>query len=54
MPMFIEHTNTLITDPKRIANTFNDHFANIGTDLASNICAYGNNEIYKQYLFTQT
>ena len=31
--MFIEHTNTLITDPSRIANTFNDYFANIGTDL---------------------
>ena len=24
LAMFIEHNNTLITDPKRIANTFND------------------------------
>ena len=36
--MFIEHNNTLITDPNRIANTFNDYFANIGTDLVSNKC----------------
>ena len=48
--MFIEHNNTLITDPNRIANTFSDYFANIGTDLASNIGADGNNEMYKQYL----
>ena len=52
--MFIEHNNTLITDPKRIANTFNDYFANIGSDLASNICADGNNEMYKRYLLTQS
>ena len=45
LPMFIEHNNTLITDPNRIANTFNDYFANIGSHLASNICADGNNEI---------
>ena len=36
--MFIEDNNTLITDPNRISNTFNDYFANIGSDLASNIC----------------
>ena len=30
--MFIEHNNTLITDPNRIVNTFNDYYANIGTD----------------------
>ena len=54
LPMFIVHNNTLITDPNRIANTFNDYFANIGSDLASNICAYGNNEMYKQYLLTQS
>ena len=52
--MFIEHNNTLITDPNRISNTFNDYFANIGSDLASNICTYGNNEMYKQYLLTQS
>ena len=40
--LFIEHNNTLITDPNRIANTFNDYFANIGSDSASNICADGN------------
>ena len=44
--MFIEHNNTLITDPTRIANTFNRYFANIGCNLASNICADGNNEMY--------
>ena len=43
--MFIGHNNTLITDPNRIANTFNDYFVNIGSHLASNICADGNNEI---------
>ena len=52
--MFIEHNNTLITDPNRISNTFKDYFANIGSDLASNICADGNNEMYKQYLLTQS
>ena len=51
--MFIEHNNTLITDPNRIANTFNDYSANIGFDLASNICADGNNEMYKRYLLSQ-
>ena len=51
--MFIEHKNTLFTDPNRIANTFNDYLANIGSDLASNICADGRNEIDKQYLLTQ-
>ena len=52
--MSIEHNNTLITDPNSIANTFNDYFANIGSDLASNICADGNNEMYQQYLRTQS
>ena len=54
MPMFIEHNNILITDLNRIANTFNDYFANIGSDLASNICADGNNEMYKQNFLTQS
>ena len=54
LPMFIEHTNTLITDPNRIANTFNDYFANIGSDLASTIGVDGNNEMYKQCLLTQS
>ena len=35
--MSIEHNNTLITDPIKIANIFNDYFANIGTDLVTNI-----------------
>ena len=47
LPMFIEHNNTLITDPNSIENTFND-------ELASNICADGNNEMYKQYFLTQS
>ena len=49
----IEHNNTLITDPNKIANTFNDYFTNIGTNFAENICQYGNNEMYQQYLQTQ-
>ena len=52
--MFIEHNNTLITDSNRIANKFNDYFANIGYDLASHICADGNNEMHKRYLLTQS
>ena len=52
--MFIEHTNTLNTDPNRIANTFKDYLANIGFALLSNICACGNNEMYKQYLLPQS
>ena len=54
LPMFIEHNNTLITDPNRIANTFNDYFANSGFELASNICAARNNEMYKQYLLPKS
>ena len=54
LPISIEHNNTLITDPNKIANTFNDYFANIGTDLAENICEYGNNEMYQQYLQTSS
>ena len=54
LPMFIEHNNTLMTDPNRIANTFDNYFANIGSDIASNICADENNEMYKQYLLTQS
>ena len=54
LQMFIEHNNTLTTDPNRIANTFNDYFANSGSNLASNKCADGNNEMYKQYLLTQS
>ena len=52
--MSIEHNTILITDLKTIANTFNDYFANIGTYLAANICEYGNNEMYQQYLQTQS
>ena len=51
--MSIEHNNTLITGPNKIAITFNDYFANIGTALAA-LCEYGNNEMYKQYLRTQS
>ena len=50
LPMFIVHNNTL----NRIANIFNDYFTNIRSDLASNICADGNNEMDKQYLLTQS
>ena len=53
LPISIEHNNTLITDPNKIANTFNDYFSNIGRDLAANICEYGDNEMYQQYLQTQ-
>ena len=49
-----ENNNYNTFYPNRISNTFNDYFANIGSDLASNICADGNNEMYKQYLLTQS
>ena len=54
LPISIEHNNTLITDPNKILNTFKDYFANIGTNLAENICEYVNNEMYQQYLQTQS
>ena len=55
LPISIEHNNTLIsTDPNKIANTFNYYFANIGTNFAENICQYGNNKMYQQYLQTQS
>ena len=50
----IDHNNTLFTDPNIKSNTINGYFANVGSDLASNICADGNNEMYKQYLLTQS
>ena len=53
-PISIEHNHILITDPKIVSNTFNDYFVNIGTDLVENICEYGNNERYQQYLQTQS
>ena len=37
LPISIEHNNTLITDPNKIANTFNDYFVNIGTNLVENV-----------------
>ena len=36
--IFIEH-NFTITDPNRLANTFNDYFVNMRSDIASNIGA---------------
>ena len=53
-PISNKHNNTLITDPKKVANTFNEYFVNIGTDLVENICEYGNNEMYQHYLQTQS
>ena len=50
----IEHSNTLITDLNKITNTCKRLFANIGTNLEENICEYGNNEMYQQYLQTQS
>ena len=38
--MNITETWRVITDPIKIANTFNDYLANIGTDLSANICEY--------------
>ena len=54
LPISIEHNNTSVTDPNTIATTFNDYFDNIATGLAENICEYGNNEMYQQYLQTQS
>ena len=54
LPISIEHNNTLITDPNKIANTFNYYFANMETDIAENICEYGNNEMYQQYFQMQS
>ena len=51
LPMFVEHNTTFTTYLNRIANT--DYFANIRSDLASNICADGKNEMYKHDLLTQ-
>ena len=46
LPISIEHNNTLISDPNKIAN--------IGTHLAENICEHDNNEMYQQCLQTQS
>ena len=54
LPLSIEHNNTLITEPNKTVNTFNDYFANIGKKLSENICEYVNNEMYQQYLQTQS
>ena len=38
-----------MTNPEKIANTFNNYFVNIGTNLASTI---SNDQTYTQYLQT--
>ena len=40
-----------MTNPEKIANTFNNYFANIGTNLASAI-SNDHTETYTQYLQT--
>ena len=45
-PNSFTHNNSDITNPEMIANTFNDYFVNIGTNLASTIP-------YTQTQFTQ-
>ena len=40
-----------MTNPEKIANTFNNYFANIGTNLASTI-SNDQTETYTQYLQT--
>ena len=42
-----------MTNPEKIANTFNNYFANIGTNLASTI-SNDQTETYTQYLQTQS
>ena len=40
--------NTLITDPKKIANTFNNHFSSVGSSLQNKIYHHGKD--FKHYL----
>ena len=42
-----------MTNPDKIANTFNNYFANIGTNLASTI-SNDQTETYTQYLQTSS
>ena len=42
-PSSLLSNGNLITDPKQVANTFNDYFSSIGTSLQKNIHHYGKN-----------
>ena len=46
---YIVDNEKKMTNPEKIANTFNNYFANIGTNLASTL---SNDQTYTQYLQT--
>ena len=49
LPTYIVDNEKKMTNPEKIANTFNNYFANIGTNLASTI-SNDQTETYTQYL----
>ena len=51
LPTYIVDNEKKMTNPEKIANTFNNYFANIGTNLASTI-SNDQTETYTQYLQT--
>ena len=51
LPTYIVDNEKKMINPEKITNTFNNYFANIGTNLASTICN-DQTETYTQYLQT--
>ena len=53
LPTYIVDNEKKMTNPEKIANTFNNYFANIGTNFASTK-SNDQTETYTQYLQTQS
>ncbi len=53
-PTSFLHNGRTLSDPTDIANTFNDFFVNIGSNLASNIDLTNINGTFQQYLHNPT
>ena len=52
LPTYVQHNNTIVSNPTEIANVFNDFFVNIGSNLSSTINTNDDNFTFKQYLQT--
>ena len=53
LPTRFKFKGETLTDPQRIADSFNEYFVNIGSDL-SNKPDHSNSDVFEQYLKTPT
>ena len=53
LPTRFQFKGETLTDPQRIADSFNEYFVNIGSDL-SNKLDHSNSDMFEQYLKTPT